>query len=148
VMGIYTRHLVRPAALTLAELGCEAALVVHGAGLDELALHGTTTAALLRNGVVTDLEITPEDAGLGRAPIAALAAPGDASLAAAWLRTLLGGGGDPTHRAAVALNTGAMLWVGGLADSLAEGTARAAELLEAGEGLARLDALREVSHGT
>ncbi|MEZ4588800.1 MAG: anthranilate phosphoribosyltransferase [Gemmatimonadales bacterium] len=102
VMGIYAPHLVRPAALTLAELGCESALVVHGAGLDELALHGTTTAALLRHGVVTDLELTPEAAGLDRAPIAALAASGGAADAAAWLRALLGGDGDPVHRAAVA----------------------------------------------
>ncbi|MGE0556455.1 MAG: anthranilate phosphoribosyltransferase [Gemmatimonadales bacterium] len=147
VMGIYARHLVRPAALTLAELGCESALVVHGAGLDELALHGPTTAALLRDGVVTDLEITPEAAGLDRAPIAALAASGGAAEAAAWLRTLLGGDGDPVHRAAVALNAGAMLWIAGLADSLTNGTTYAAELLDGGAGLARLDALREVSHG-
>ena len=60
-------------AETLGRLGAEVALVVHGDGLDEIALHGPTQAALLRDGQVTTLEITPEALGLTRYPLEALA---------------------------------------------------------------------------
>ena len=49
-------------------LGVERALVVHGSGLDEVALHGfTQRAARCRGGELEELEITPEEAGLERA---------------------------------------------------------------------------------
>ena len=50
-------------------MGVERALVVHGSGLDEVALHGETRALRLSDGEIEELEITPEDAGLERAPL-------------------------------------------------------------------------------
>src|SRR5512135_727867 len=55
LMGVYDPALCRPLALTLGLLGADTALVVHGEGLDEIALHGTTTAALWRDGRLTEL---------------------------------------------------------------------------------------------
>jgi len=147
VMGIYAPHLCRPAAETLGLLGCRVALVVNGNGLDEIALHGPTTAALLRDGKVTELTITPEDAGLERAPLAALAGAGPAE-AGPWLRSLLAGRGDPHHQRAVAANAGAMIWIAGLASSLREGTAVALDMIRGGRSLHRVDALIECSRGT
>jgi anthranilate phosphoribosyltransferase len=146
VMGIYDPALLRAAAETLGRLGCRSALVVHGGGLDELALHAPTRGALLRDGRVEDLTLTPEDAGLAPAPLGALAA-GEPGEAAAWLEALLDGRGAPAHRDAVALNAGALLWIAGAAPTLRAGAARAREILAGGGAGRRLRLLVETSHG-
>lgn len=146
VMGIYTPHLCRPAAETLALLGCRSALVVHGSGLDELALHGPTTAALLRDGRIETITLRPEDAGVRPAPIEALAGH-PPELAGRWLRCLLGGRAPAPHIEVVALNAGAMLWIAGLASSLREGVAAARDAILSGHAQSRLIQLVEGSHG-
>ena len=147
LMGVYDPALCVPLAQTLGLLGCQAALVVHGAGLDEIALHGPTVGARWQDGRLTELEFTPEEAGLPRYPIEALRG-GDPAHNAVWLRGLLGGRGEPAHRAAVAVNAGALAWIGGLAPTLSDGVALAGGAIDAGGALARLDRWVELSHGT
>jgi anthranilate phosphoribosyltransferase len=147
VVGVYDPALCVPIARTLGLLGCEAALVVHGAGLDEIALHAPTQAALWRGGEVRELTLTPADAGLAEHPLAALAGASPEENGA-WLRALLGGGGAPAHVAAVALNAGALLWISGRAADLREGARQALEVLRAGTALARLDRLVELSRAS
>jgi anthranilate synthase/phosphoribosyltransferase len=144
VMGVYDPALCVPLARTLGLLGCEAALVVHGAGLDELAVHGPTQAALWRDGQVTELTLTPRDAGLDEYPLEALAG-GAPEENAVWLQGLLAGRGAPAHEAAVALNAGALLWITGGAADLAAGTRRALETLRGGAALRRLARLAELT---
>jgi anthranilate phosphoribosyltransferase len=127
-------------------LGVRAALVVHGSGLDEIALHGPTHAALLRDGRVTELTLRPEDAGVDGAPLAALAG-GEREEGAAWLRTILSGEGTEAHRAAVALNAGALLWVAGRAEDVRDGYRAARATLASGRCRVRLEGLVELSHG-
>src|SRR6476469_2880223 len=69
LLGVADPKMLRRITLTLDAIGVEEALVVHGSGLDEIALHGETRALRLSNGAITELEITPEDAGLERAPL-------------------------------------------------------------------------------
>lgn len=146
LMGVYDPRLVRSLAETLRTLGCHAALVVHGGGLDEIALHGPTTAALLRDGFIDDVILDPADAGFEPAPIAALRG-GEPADGATWLDRLLAGRGDPVHVAAVAINAGALLWTSGLTDTLRAGGARAREILLDGSAHWRIEALVEASHG-
>lgn len=146
LLGVYDPALCAPLAATLGLLGCRAALVVHGAGLDEIALHGPTAAALLVDGVVRTLELAPEQAGLPRYPLTALAG-GAPERNAELLAAALGGAGAPAHAAAVAINAGALAWISGAADDLAQGTARARAALESGRVADRLARLAEVSHG-
>ncbi len=146
LMGVYDPSLCVPVAETLRLLGCERALVVHGSGLDELAIHGPTTAALLRDGDVRELEIRPEDAGLERHALAELSG-GAPSENAAHLRALLAGDAPEAHNAAVALNAGAIAWVAGHAPTLSDGVDEALRVLATGELNDRLDHLAEVSHG-
>lgn len=146
IVGVYDPALCRPLALTLGLLGADAALVVHGSGLDEIALHGTTRAALWMDGRSIELELTPEEAGLERAPLEALAG-GDPAENAAALRALLEGRPSGPYRDAVALNAGALAWIAGRAESLAEGTSRARATIDSGRAAARLDRWIEVSHG-
>jgi anthranilate phosphoribosyltransferase len=124
----------------------DAALVVHGGGLDEIALHGPTTAALWKDGRVQELELTPEEAGLARRPVESLAG-GDISRNLELLAALLEGRGEPAHREAVALNAGAVAWLAGRADTLADGVALALEAIAGGGGARRLGRWAELSHG-
>lgn len=144
VLGVYDPRYCVPLAETLALLGCRAALVVHGSGLDELALHGPTTAALLRDGVVERLELTPADAGLREHPLEALAG-GAPEENAAWLRTVLAGRGAAAHADAVALGAGALQWISGAVTTLAAGVAAAHEALARGGAAERLERLAERS---
>jgi anthranilate phosphoribosyltransferase len=144
LMGIYDAELVAPAARTLGLLGCRAALVVHGAGIDEIALHGPTRAALLRGGEVEELTIAPEEAGVAPAPLDALRGGGPAENAA-WLDRALAGEAPRAQLDAIAINAGALLWLGERAPSLRDGTAAALEVLASGRARARLHRFIELS---
>lgn len=144
LLGVYDARLCRPVAETLGQLGCATALVVHGE-VDELALHGPTQVARLRDGAVEAFELCPEDAGLPRRPLAAVRG-GDAAYNAAALRQLLAGEGDGAYADAVALNAGALLWATGRADTLADGCACVHAALASGNTAARLTRAAELSH--
>ena len=131
---------------TLSLLGCRAALVVHGSGIDEIALHGPTTAAVLRDGFVETIQIVPEDVGLERRPIEALKG-GDRDVNAAWLKNILAGHGTPVHNEAVALNAGALLWLVGRAPDLQRGYEEALGILLQGGAADRLAEWVDLSHG-
>ncbi|MFZ9898931.1 MAG: anthranilate phosphoribosyltransferase [Gemmatimonadaceae bacterium] len=137
LVGVYDPALCAPLAETLGRLGAEVALVVHGDGLDEIALHGPTQAALLRDGRVETLEITPETLGLARHPLEALAG-GDAAANAALLRAVLEGRGAPAHRDAIAANVGALAFITGRAPTLREGVTLALEVLATSRAAERL----------
>jgi anthranilate phosphoribosyltransferase len=144
--GVYDPRRCRVMAETLGLLGCERALVVHGSGLDEIALHDVTSAALLEDGHVRELELTPEQAGLTRADRQALrgGAPEDN---ARWLEELLAGRASRVELEAVAINAGALLWVCGQAADLRRGTEQALDILSSGRARTRLDRWREIQRG-
>jgi len=146
LMGVYDPQLVAPLAETLGLLGCRAALVVHGSGHDELALHGSSTVARWKDGRLDRLTITPERAGVASAPPDALQGGGPAENAA-WLRAILAGHGTAAHVDAIALNAGALAWVADRAPSLEEGVARARAVILSGAPVRRLDRFIELSHG-
>lgn len=145
MLGVYDAAYCRPLAETLGLLGCERALVVHGAGLDELAVHAPSTAALWADGRVTELTVTPEEAGLRHHPLEALRGGGPEENGR-WLRRLLAGDAEPAHLDAVALNAGALAWTAGRSPTLADGAAEARLAILAGGAAARLERWVEVSH--
>ncbi len=144
IVGVYDPDLCVPLALTLAMLGLEAALVVHGDGLDEIALHGTTRAALYRDGRLSELELTPEEAGLARRPLDDLRGGEPADNAAAFL-SLLAGKGNGAYRDSVAFSVGALAWISGRHASLADGVERALDVLASGRCAQRLARWIEIS---
>lgn len=146
VMGIYSPALLIPVARTLEMLGLRSALVVHGQGLDEIALHGTTRAAHLSRGKIREIEIVPEDAGLGRFPIERLRG-GDAIQNARAIQNLFDGKGDEAHEASVAINAGALAWIFGKTADLRSGTEMALEAIRSGRCEARLKSFAEASNG-
>lgn len=137
LMGVYDPARVTSVARTLGLLGCRSALVVHGRGLDEIALHAPTIAARLQDGEVTEIELDPGDAGVEAAPIEALRG-GTPAENAASLAALLQGRGSRAQADAVAINAGALLWIAGLCKDLRDGTSAARDILASGRGHERM----------
>ncbi len=146
LLGVADAKMLRRIAETLDAMGVRKALVVHGGGTDEIALHAETRALKLTNGVVQEIVIAPEDAGLERAPLSVVTGS-DATENAARLRTLLDGAGAQAERDIVALNAGALLMTAGLAATLRNGVAAAADALGSGKAGKVLDAFVEASRG-
>jgi anthranilate phosphoribosyltransferase len=145
LLGVADPTTIEPVAATLSSLGVVRALVVHGSGLDEIALHGATVAVRLQDGLLEPLIIRPGDAGLGEAPGAALAG-GSASDNAKRLKLLLEDRGGPADRDVVALNAGALLMTAGIAANLAEGAERALEAVRTGAAARTLNLFIEASN--
>jgi anthranilate phosphoribosyltransferase len=145
VLGVYDRKLVEPIAQVLKNLGSVHAWVVHGAdGMDELTTTGVTTVAELHGGDITVFDVTPEDAGLPRAEIAAMKG-GDAAHNARALRDLLHGEAG-AYRDIVVLNAAAALIVAGKATGLEDGVAKAQTSIDSGRAAQALDRLVAVTN--
>ena len=138
--GAYAADLLRPMAETLRALGSEAAWLVHGEdGTDEVSIAGSTRLAALAEGVVTEGEIHPEDAGLPVHPFEAIVGgtPQDNARA---LRALLDGA-EGAYRDAVLLNAAAALVVARRAADLREGATIAAESIDSGAARGKIASL-------
>ncbi len=144
MMGIYDPALCEPAARTLELLGRKMALVIHGSGLDEAALHGPTRGTLAREGRMEEISFSPADAGLEPVSIDALAGGGPEENAE-WLVKLLEGRGPPAHAAAVSLNAGTLGWALGKAATLRAAVTEARAVLDGGGAARRLARLGELT---
>ena len=140
LLGVYDPAWVEPAARVLLDLGTERAWVVHGSGTDEMALHGPTMVAELRGGCIRTITLTPEDAGLRRAPLEALAG-GDRAQHIRCAESVLRGESGP-RRDVVLLNAAAALSIAGRASGLVDGVARAAQAIDRGDAWRVVERLR------
>jgi anthranilate phosphoribosyltransferase len=141
--GAFSPDWLRPMAETLARLGTRKAWVVHGQGLDEIALSGETQVVELDAGNLRSFTITPEEAGLARAPMAAIKG-GEPAENAAALEALLSGAPGP-YRDIVLLNAAAALIVAGAAEDLRGGVAKAARSVDTGAARQVLARLKDAS---
>jgi anthranilate phosphoribosyltransferase len=146
LLGVADPKMLRRVAQTLAAIGVSEALVVHGSGLDEVALHAETRAIRLSRGEMHELHMTPEEAGFERAPLSVVTGGGPEENAAR-LRSILRGEGERAENDIIALNAGALLMTAGKASDLREGAAMARHALLAGQAGAVLDAYVEASNG-
>jgi anthranilate phosphoribosyltransferase len=142
LLGVYDPDLVPTIARALTEMSVDRALVVHGSGMDEIALHDTTTVAEVDGDEVTEFTLTPEDLGLDSAPIEAVAG-GTPEANAADLKAIVTGAETGPKRDLILANAGAAIYVAGEADSLEAGVEAAANAIDSGDAAAKLDALRE-----
>jgi anthranilate phosphoribosyltransferase len=143
VMGVYEPRWVPVIGGVLAALGAAHAFVVHGEGLDEIAVTGMTHVSEVKDGVVERYAMLPEDLGLRRWKAADIVG-GDAELNGRILRDVLGGQqGAP--RDAVLANAAAALVCGEAAADLPSGVRLAAEAIDRGAALDKLDRLCALS---
>mgnify|MGYP002610671025 FL=1 len=134
VLGVYAEHLVEPMAKVLYQLGVKRGMVVYGQDkLDEISMCAPTMVCEFGNGEYKTYVIRPEDFGMKTAQKDALKG-GTPEENAAITRAILAGE-KGVRRDAVLLNAGAGLYVGGKADSLADGVKLAATLID--EGMAQ-----------
>ncbi|MEF2073223.1 anthranilate phosphoribosyltransferase [Consotaella aegiceratis] len=144
LVGVFAPEWVVPIAETLRALGTEAAWVVHGDGLDEMTVCGSTQVATLTDGQITTFTLEPESVGLERHPLAGIKG-GDAEANAAALRAVLEGKPSP-YRDIVLLNTAGALVMAGRAEDLRDGIEQARQAVDQGAALAVLDKLVAVSN--
>lgn len=147
VLGVYDPDLLDPYIEALQYLGRQKALVVHGSGLDEIALHGPTSCVLLVKGSLERFTITPHDLGLKEASIDRIRG-GNAEENARDCLSILGGKGSLPKTSMVAAGAGALLWLGDHAPSWKEGVQKALAALNEGRPLDLLERIREFHHGT
>jgi len=145
VLGVFAERWVEPLAHVLGAIGSERAWVVHGGGMDEMTTTGETQVAELREGQVRLFRVTPEAVGLPRAELADLKGAEPAVNAAA-LRELLDGRTGP-YRDIVLLNSAAAFLVGDKVETLRDGVALAAQVIDDGLARAALERLVEATNG-
>jgi len=150
VLGVYDPALTEVLASVLQGLGSRAAYVVHGdGGLDELTTTGPNRISVFGvapgNGAVVTQMLDPRDLGFDRAAAVDLHG-GDPAMNAAITRAVLAGDDHGPKRDVTLLNAAAALHVGGLATDLADGVGKAAESLDSGAALYKLETLVTYSH--
>ena len=140
LMGVFHEDLVGIQVRALQRLGAQHALVVYGRdGLDEISLGAGTLVGELKDGVVREYEIHPEDFGLRMAGTRALRVENPDQSKAMLLAVLQGEEGPA--RDIVCLNAGAALYAANVAPTMAEGLQRAQQALASGAALAKLHEL-------
>ena len=145
ILGVYDEYLVEPLAQVLVNLGVRRGMVVYGTDrLDEISMSSPTKICEIRDGWFRSYTIAPEDFGFERCRKEDL--KGGTPLDNAGItRDILSGAKGP-KRNAVLMNTGAALYIGGKADSMAEGIRLAEELIDSGKAMETLEKLIEISN--
>lgn len=145
LLGVYDEYLVKPLAQVLISLGVKRGMVVYGQDkLDEISMSAPTTVCEIRDGWFRSSVITPEEFGFSRCTKEDLKGGTPEENAAITLAILNGEKGH--KRNTVLMNAGAALYIGGKAESMAEGINLAAELIDSDKALATLKQLIEVSN--
>jgi anthranilate phosphoribosyltransferase len=144
LLGVYALEWVEPLAEVLKQLGSRHVMVVHSEdGLDEISIGAPTQVAELKDGVIKNYVIAPEDFGLQRSGLETLKVC-TAQESLDMILSVFANEAGPA-RDIIQLNAGAAIYVAGLTDTLEAGIARAAEVIATGEARARLDALVNLS---
>lgn len=145
LLGVYDEYLVEPLAQVLINLGVKRGMVVYGKDrLDEISMSAPTAVCEFKDGWFRSYTIAPEDFGFERCTKDDLKG-GTPEENAKITREILGGA-KGHKRSAVLMNAGAALYIGGKAETLKDGIALAAKIIDSGKALETLDKLIEVSN--
>jgi len=144
--GTYSRELTRPMAETLKLLGSEAAWLVHGSdGTDELTITGISWVSALRtDGIIDEVEIHPEDAGLPVHPFEAIVGGTPEENAVAFNALL--DGSESAYRDAVLLNSAAALVIADAAPNLKAGVEMARTSIDSGAARDKITAVARITN--
>ena len=145
LLGVYDDYLVEPLSHVLVSLGIKRGMVVYGMDkLDDISMSAPTKVCEIKDGWYRTSVITPEEFGFIRCTKEELKG-GTPEENAEITRAILRGAPGP-KRDAVLVNAGASLYIGGKADSMKEGVALAAQLIDSGKAMETLEKLIEVSN--
>ncbi|MBY5936843.1 anthranilate phosphoribosyltransferase [Marinobacter nauticus] len=148
LIGVFTRELCRPMAEVMQRLGAEHIMVVCSKdGLDEISLATVTHVAELKNGEITEYDLTPEDLGIKSQSLVGLTVDSsDESLK--LIKAAFGRNHDETTEKArdmIALNAGAAIYVAGLAKTAKEGVDMALDAMGSGLAAGKMSELADFS---
>ncbi|MEQ5835720.1 anthranilate phosphoribosyltransferase [Marinobacter sp. R17] len=149
VIGVFTERLCRPMAEVLNRLGSEHIMVVHSKdGLDEISLANKTHVAELKDGQITEYDISPEDFGLKSQSLLGLSV--ESSEESLNLINAAFGTGHSENadkaRDLIALNAGAAIYVSGIAKTMQEGVELALDAIGSGLAKGKMTELADFSH--
>ena len=131
LLGVYSEKLVSPLAKVMMSLGVKRGMVAYGCEF--------------RDGYYRDLVIRPEDFGLTSAAKEEIRG-GSPEENAQTVRGILSGSVTGARREIVLMNAGAGLFISGKAASFEDGVQRAAELIDSGAALRKVDEMIRVSN--
>ena len=145
LLGVYDEYLAEPLAQVLINLGVRRGMVVYGQDkLDEISMSAPTSVCEFKDGWFKSYTITPEEFGFERCTKEDLLGgtpEENAEITRAILR------GEKGHkRNAVLMNAGAALYIGGKAESISDGIALAAQIIDSGKATETLNTFIEVSN--
>ncbi len=146
LLGVYDEYLVVPLAQVLMSLGVRRGMVVYGKDkLDEISMSAPTAICEFKDGWLKTYTIQPEDFGFERCLKSDLVG-GEPAQNAEITRAILKGEERGHKRSAVLLNAGASLYIGGKAETMADGIKLAADIIDSGKAYETLNRLIEVSN--
>lgn len=141
LLGVYEKALLSVMAQVLIGLGIKRAMIVYGNDcLDEVSISDCTSVAEVRDGKILEYEIAPEDFGLPRASKEEIVG-GTADENARITRGILDGSIQGAKRNVVLLNSGCALYISGKTATIADGIALAAEQIDSGRAMQKLQDL-------
>ena len=145
LLGVFEDALVEPLAEVLNKLGSHHVMVVHSEdGMDEISIGAATNVSELKDGKVTSYKVTPEEFGFTKTNISELAVNGAEESLAVITKVL--DNEDGPAKDIVKFNSGAAIYVAGLADSLKAGIEKAEEVIASGAAKAKLEELVKLSN--
>ena len=146
LLGVYSEKLVNPLAQVLMSLGVKRGMVVHGLDhLDEVSISAPTKVCEFKDGYYRDLTICPEDFGLQRAPKEEIVG-GTPEENAQTTRDILAGKLHGAKRDIILMNAGCALFCAGKAESIGNGIALAAKIIDSGAALEKIGEMAAVSN--
>jgi anthranilate phosphoribosyltransferase len=145
LLGVYIPELLKPIAQALQLTGVKRAFVVHGSGLDEIALHGDTQVIEINNEQLIERTISPQDFGLANYSLEDIKG-GSPEENADIIKTILSGKGNEAHNAAVIVNCAALLYLHDKANDLSTAAKIASDVLKSGKGMDTLNQLVTLSN--
>ena len=146
ILGVYDPAVLETMAKVLINLGIKSAMLVYGNDrLDEISISAPTTVCEIKDGKIIKYEIKPEDFGMPRGKMSDIVG-GNAAENAEITKGILDGSIKGAKRNIVLLNSGCALYICGKANSIEDAIRMAADSIDSGKALAKLNELIEFTN--
>ena len=146
LLGVFDKAFVPKMAEALKINGATSTMVVSSReGMDEISISDVTYASQLREGVVHEFIIDPQEYGINRVPLKAIIG-GDSKENAQILYNIFDGNSTDAQRDIVLINAASALMVDGLARDIQDGLEIAREAIRKGKAKEKLAQIVEISN--
>lgn len=146
LLGVFNKSFVAKMAEALKINGATSAMVVSSAeGMDEISISDISYASRLKDGMVNEFIIDPQEYGIKRVPLSAIVG-GNGRENALILHNIFDGKSTVAQRDIVLINCASALMVDGLARDIQDGLEMAREAIESKKAKAKLKQIIEISN--